>query len=75
MTQEHFYSPVTGNTYLVHLTALIRTAYPIPTTCADFSLILFSSLPRGYSHIGVVADTYKENSLKNLEREIRGMSS
>mgnify|MGYP001790974741 CR=1 FL=1 len=49
---------------IIIIIIIIRTVYPIPTTCADFSLILFFSFPRGYSYIRVVAGTYKENSLK-----------
>ena len=35
----------------------------------------FTQLPYGYFPIDILADVYSENSLKNSEREIRGIST
>ena len=64
-----------GNTFLIDLMALIRTISPIPDTYAQFATAIFSRLPSGYDRIDIVTDTYRTNSLKNPEREKRGVSS
>ena len=67
--------PKDGNTYMVDLMALLRTVSPIPETYADLARILFNKIPPGYSRVDIVADTYKSNSLKDPERNLRGISS
>ena len=60
--------------YIVDLMALIRTASPIPETYSHLVRNLIERLPKIYKHIDIVADTYRENSLKNNERNLRGIS-
>ena len=67
--------PREGNAYMIDLMATIRTASPVPDTYVNLAKMLFSKLPAGYSRIDIVADTYRLNSLKDPEREKRGISS
>ena len=55
--------------------ALYRTILPIPVTYAELVKILVDRLPKGYRRIDIVADTYREKSLKNNERDRRGVSN
>ena len=60
--------------YLVDLMALIRV---LPGVCGTYEELAqkgFNALPVGYQRIDIVADTYRENSLKNSERTKRGCS-
>ena len=61
--------------YLVDLMTLVRTLSGICDTYKDFACKLFSVIPKGYARIDIVADTYRETSLKNPERLKRGTSS
>ena len=55
--------------------ALIRTILPIPVTYAELVKILVDRLPKGYRRIDIIADTCREKSLKNNERDRRGVSN
>ena len=61
--------------YLVGLMALVRTLSGVCDTYKSLSYKLFSMIPKGYERIDIVADTYREQSLKNPERLKRGTSS
>ena len=57
--------------HMVDLMALIRTLQAVRETYEELSIRLFEMLPSGYSSIDIVAE---EVSLKDLEREKRGVS-
>ena len=61
--------------YLVDLMALIRTLPGLFDTYRDLSSSLFTMLQVGYDRIDIVADTYRERSLKDPERVKRGTAS
>ena len=73
-TEEHK-SPAKQNAaFLVDLImALIPTVSPVPVTYAELGKTLVSQLPKGYQRVDIIADTYRENSLKNNERDSRGV--
>ena len=50
-------------------------AKQVPDTFEHLTLIILSSIPKGYERVDLVADTYRESSIKTSERKIRGMSS
>ena len=58
--------------YLVDLMALVRTQTQIPSTYEELTFQLLRSLPSGYQRIHIVADTYRNNSIKDPERLKRG---
>ena len=60
--------------YMVDLMAIIRTIQGVPDTYKKLSRSLFQMLPVGYSCIDIVADMYQKISLKDQEREKRGVS-
>ena len=60
---------------LVDLMALVGTLSGVCGTYKSLSYKLFSMIPKGYERIDIVADTYREQSLKNPERLKRGTSS
>ena len=59
----------------VDLMALIRTVSPVPVTYAELVKTLVSHLPKGYRRVDIIADTYREKSLKNNGRDSRGVSN
>ena len=61
--------------YLVDLMAPVRTLSGVCDTYESLSYKMFSMIPKGYERIDIVADTYREKSLKNPERLKRGTSS
>ena len=60
--------------YMVDLMAMIRTIQEVPDTYEELARRLFQMLPVGYSRIDIVADTCQKISLKDQEREKRGVS-
>ena len=74
-TEEDKSTPKQNATFLVDLTALIRTVSPVPITYAELVKTLVSHLPKGYRRVDIIADTYRENSWKNNERDSRGVSN
>ena len=58
--------------YVVDLRALVRTITNIPGTYEELTLQLIRLLPTGYKCVDIVADTYREVSIKDLERRKRG---
>ena len=62
--------------YVVDMMAQIRVCSTnVPETFKDFILKFLQSIPRGYQRVDVVADTYRDTSIKNQERAKRGSSS
>ena len=47
----------------------------LPQTYYEFPWKFLSSLPKGYKRVDLVADTYREISIKNGERQERGTSA
>ena len=47
----------------------------LPETYHEYTWKLLGSLPKGYNRVDLVADTYREISIKNGERQKRGTSS
>ena len=60
--------------YLVDLMALIRALPEVCDTYEELAQKVFDALPVGYQRIDIIADTYRENSLKNSESTKRGCS-
>ena len=73
--EEETTPPKQNSAFLVDLMALIRTISPIPVTYAELVKILVDRLPKGYRSIDIIADTYREKSLKNNEIDRRGDSN
>ena len=71
---DHSLPPRQTSTYMVDLMALIRTVSPVPETYSSLTNNLIERLPKDYNRIDIIADTYQENSLKNNERDMRGIS-
>ena len=60
--------------YLVDFMALIRALPGVCDTYEELAQKVFDALPVGYQRTDIVADTYRENSLKNSEHTKRGCS-
>ena len=58
--------------YVVDLMALIRTFKTYPDTFEALALKVFSSIPKGYRRVDIVADAYLPQSIKSVERDRRG---
>ena len=58
--------------YVVDLMALVRTITNIPGTYEELTFQLIRLLPMGYKRVDIVADTYREVSIKDPERRKRG---
>ena len=71
---DHSLPPRQTSTYMVDLMALIRTVSPVPETYSSLTNNRIERLPKDYNRIDIIADTYQENSLKNNERDMRGIS-
>ena len=59
---------------MVDLMAMIRTIQGVPDIYEELARRLLQMLLVGYSRIDIVADTYQKISLKDQEREKRGVS-
>ena len=65
-----------GNSaFVIDLIASLRTMTQIPETYEGIADRFVKSLPIGYNRVDIVADTYREISIKNSERKGRGHSS
>ena len=64
-TEEDKSPPKQNTAFLVDLMALIQTVSSVPVTYAELVKTLVSHLPKGYWRVDIVADTYRDNSLKN----------
>ena len=47
----------------------------LPQTYYEFTWNFLGSLPKGYKRVDLVADTYREISIKNEERQRQGTSA
>ena len=61
-----------NSTYIVDLMALLRSMVQILENYEEITWKLLSSFPEGFQRVDLVADTYKNVSIKAGEREIRG---
>ena len=66
--------PKPDSTYIVDLMAAIRSFSPIPETYEDLFNNLLATFPKKYKRVDIVADTYKQVSIKDGERDKRGSS-
>ena len=65
-----------GNTaVIVDFMGLVRTITHVPDTFEDLAMKIISFLPIGFKRIDLVADSYRQNSIKDAERANRGQSS
>ena len=74
-TKEDKSPPKQNAAFLVDFVALIRTVSSVSVTYAELAKTLVSHLPKGYQRVDISADTYRENSLENNERDSREVSS
>ena len=63
-----------NSTYIVDLMAALRSMVQIPENYEELTWKLLSSFPKGFQRVDIVADTYRNVSIKAGEREIRGRS-
>ena len=61
--------------YLVDLIALIRILLRTSVTYSELTQEVVQTLPVGHTRVDIVADTYRNDSIKNSERIKRGHSS
>ena len=71
---EDTFPPKQNSAFIIDLMALIRTVSPIPSTYGQLVRKLVDYLPKGYRRVDIIADTYRECSLKSNERDSRGVS-
>ena len=61
---------------VIDMIAQIRTiVHNVPNTFEEFILKFLNSIPKGYQRVDIVADCYRDISIKAAEREKRGHSS
>ncbi|XP_046854152.1 uncharacterized protein LOC124447292 [Xenia sp. Carnegie-2017] len=58
--------------YILGIAAIIRSTVKVPNTFKDVTLRLLSDLPMRYNIVYVACDTYRDRSIKNSERDLRG---
>ena len=58
--------------YIVDLMALVRVQRSTPNTYEELAMQIVHSIPSGYKHVHIVADTYRPHSIKDPERLKRG---
>ena len=62
--------------YIVDMVSQIRICSTnVPDTFEEFILKFLQSIAKGYHRVDLVADTYRDTSIKNQEREKRGIST
>ena len=64
--------PKQNAAFLVDLMALIQTVSSV--TYAELVKTLVSHLTKGYRNVVIIADNWRDNSLKNNKRDSRGVS-
>ena len=62
------------NAYIIDVMAYIRTMVNLPDTYERLAWQFLSGIPKGFSRIDLVADSYFNNSIKDAERIKRGTS-
>jgi hypothetical protein len=74
--RSNFKLPKDGvGTIVIDFIALVRIMVEIPSTFEELAWKVIKSIPLGYPRVDIVADTYRQISMKNAEREIRGSSA
>ena len=61
-----------NSTYIVDLMALLRSMVQTPKNYEEITWKQLSSFLKGFQRVDLVADTYKNVSIKAGERKIRG---
>ena len=62
-----------ADVFIIDLMAQIRVlTKEVPDTYEEFVIKFLHSIPKGYARIDIVADTYREKSIKSSERNKRG---
>ena len=61
-----------NSTYIVDLMAALRSMVQIPENYEELTWKLLSSFPKGFQRVDIVADTYRNVSIKAGERESHG---
>ena len=59
--------------YVVDLTAAVRSIGKVPDTFRQLSTLILTRIPVTSRVVYVACDTYQELSIKNAERQSRGM--
>ena len=68
--------PTDATTFVLDFIAQVRVlTKEVPETYEHLALRILQSLPKRYSCVDIIADTYKDNSIKTAERNNRGTSS
>lgn len=57
---------------VVDMIALVNTMSNQGKTYAEFAESFIQRIPKGYKRVDIIADTYKEGSIKCSEQNIRG---
>jgi hypothetical protein len=58
--------------YAIDLIATIRSRVKVPNTFRELATKLLCEIPQKYKIVYVACDTYREDSIKNAERNLRG---
>lgn len=61
-----------GACYILDLAAIIRSIVRTPDTFRELALKIVRGIPSQYSVIYIACDSYKDQSIKNAERVLRG---
>eukprot|EP00794_Sanderia_malayensis_P020780 gene20780-biopygen14596 len=60
--------------YILDLAAYIRSMVKVANTFSELALQVLNDIPKNYSIIYIACDTYRDRSIKNSERCLRGNS-
>ena len=58
--------------YILDLAAIIRSIVRTPDTFRELAIMILREIPTQYSNIYIACDSYKDQSIKNAERVLRG---
>lgn len=58
--------------YAIDLIATIRSTVKVPNTFRELAMKLLREIPQKYKIVYIACDTYREDSIKNAERTLRG---
>ena len=65
-----------ADTFIVDFIAQVRIlTKEVPETYEHLALKILNSIPKGYTRVDIVSDTYREISIRTAERQNRGTSS
>ena len=65
-------NPIEKTVYIVDMMALLRTMTEIADTFEKLAWQTIKLIPTGHKRVDIVADSYKEISIKSSERELEG---